>query len=86
MVRSGITTGPRMTELLARRDLAQPQRAGAVVVDLLDGGDHPLDAEPLMDEVVTGPAQGVGQGVVAEQTDDRGGQGRERRAAARAGR
>ena len=70
VVRRG--TGPMV--LAGGGDLGRADRARTLVVDRLDGADHQLDAEALVDQVVAGPPKGVGIGVVAQQPDDRGGQ------------
>src|SRR4029078_4613310 len=38
----------------------RPNGPGALVVDRLDGFDHDLDAELVVDEIVAGPTQRVG--------------------------
>ncbi len=48
---------------------------GALLVDLFDRFDHQLDAEAVVDEVVGGAGDRVGEGVVREEPDDRGRQG-----------
>jgi len=45
-----------------------------VVVDRLDGADHLLDAEPLVDEVMAGTADSLGELGVLKEPDDRSGQ------------
>ena len=47
------------------RDLARSNGGRALVVEALHGRDHQLDAEPVVDEVVAGAAEHVGQLVVA---------------------
>src|SRR5579885_1948120 len=49
---------------------------GTLIVDLLDGSDHPLDAEPFVHQLPPGPGQGIRQGMIREEPDDRRRQGR----------
>jgi hypothetical protein len=57
--------------LLARGGLGEPDGPGTLVVDLLDRLDHQLDAEPVVDEVVTRPGDRVRERVVGQEPDDR---------------
>src|SRR6478609_7887922 len=59
----------------ARGGLREAHGAGALVVDLLDRLDHQLDTEPLVDEVVAGPSEPLGQAGVEEEARDRGREG-----------
>src|SRR3954451_23674206 len=55
---------------LARSDLA-----AALVVEGLDGVDHQLDAEAVVNEVVARAPEDVGELMVAQQADDGRGEG-----------
>src|SRR6187549_3752770 len=46
-----------------------------VVIDRLDGADHLLDAEALVDQVVAGPADARREVGVLEEPDERRGEG-----------
>ena len=61
-------------------------RGSALVVERLRGLDHALDAEPLVDQVVAGAGEHVGERMVGEQPHDGVGQRRRDRAAAPADR
>ena len=41
------------------RDLGEADGPSALVVDRLDGADHQLDAEPVVDKVVARPPERV---------------------------